>query len=66
MLINRNRELFIENLKHKLFDLLGQAWQSGSALAAQTSDRLSVNKYQSLRFLIHSVLEALLKACFKI
>ena len=39
-------KLLIENLKHnKMLDLLGQAWQSGSVLAAQTHGRAAVNKH---------------------
>ena len=35
----------IEDLKHgEMLDPLGQAWQNGSALAAQTPDRVAVNK----------------------
>ena len=35
----------IENLKHcKMLDPLGQAWQNGNALAAQTPGRTTVNK----------------------
>ena len=37
----------IENLKRNIMlDLLGQAWQSGSALAALTSGRATVNKHR--------------------
>ena len=37
----------IENLKsNKMLDPLGQAWQSGSALAAHTPGRATVNKHR--------------------
>ena len=37
----------IENLKlDKMLDTLGQAWQSGSALAASAPGRTAVNKYR--------------------
>ena len=37
----------IENLKHnEMLDPLGQAWQNGSASAAKTPDRATVNKHR--------------------
>ena len=47
----------IENLKHiKLLDPLGQVWQNGSALAAQTHGRAAVNKYRLCGSLLYCVL----------
>ena len=45
----------IEDLKHgEMLDPLGQAWQNGSALAAQTPDRVAVNKRCLCGFLLNN------------
>ena len=46
----------IENLKHvKMLDLLGKAWQSGSALAALTLGRATANKHRLCGYLLRCV-----------
>ena len=50
----------IENLKHiKMLDPLGQAWQSGSALAASTLGRATVNKHRLCGSLLSAYIKTL-------